>query len=248
MMRMRMTIVWLVLLLGTSVAGARELIVGVVDDCGFTGDDPLENVYGRALRRGGHTPVFVACALDSVALHRLLKEVDVVFLTGGEDVNPVRYGETPSPELGIVNERRDTFEYRVLAEAVRLKKPIFGTCRGEQMINVFFGGTLYQDIPSEIPSAGKHRGVTHRVALNRKSRLYKVLGTDSIDTNSYHHQAVKDLAPGFYVTARSEDGVVEAIESKKYPVAAVQFHPELLWKEDERFVAIYKQLHRLCRK
>lgn len=237
----------LVLLLCTSVLGARELMVGIVDDCGFAGGDPLENAYGRALRQGGHTPVFIASTLDSLALHQLLKKVDVVFLTGGEDVNPSRYGEEPSPELGNVNERRDTFEYKVLTEAVRLKKPIFGTCRGEQMINVFFGGTLYQDIPSEIPSADKHRGATHLVWLKKKSRLYKVLGTESITTNSYHHQAVKDIAPGFYVSARSEDGIVEAIESKKYPVAAVQFHPEGLWQDDERFVNIYKNLRRLCR-
>ena len=231
----------------TARLSARQLVVGLVDDCGFTADDPLDNVYGRALMHGGHTPVFIPSTLDSLALRQLLQTVDVVFLTGGEDINPSRFGAEASPALGSVNERRDTFEYRVLAQAVQLRKPIFGTCRGEQVINVFFGGTLYQDIPTEVPTAGRHRNVNHPVRIAKRSRLHRVLGVESIVTNSSHHQAVKDVAPGFYVAARSEDGIVEAIESKRYPVAAVQFHPEWMWPDDPRFTRIYTHLRRLCR-
>ena len=243
---MRKLFVLLLLVIYVPLVGAQGLVVGIVDNCSASDDGQMNSSYCTVLKKGGNEPVFIACSLDSIALRRQLEKLDVVFLTGGEDVNPARYGEEPSPYLGTVHEVRDTFEYRVLTEAVKMRIPIFGTCRGEQMINVFFGGTLYQDIPSEIPTAHSH-WKKHQVRLKKHSRLCKVLGTKTILTNSTHHQAVKDVAPGFRVVATSEDGVVEAIESKKYHVAAVQFHPEVMWDDDERFLNIYSQMKKLLR-
>ena len=200
----------------------------------------------KAVLRGGHIPVVIPLSFDSLQVRQMLQHMDIVFLLGGEDVNPSRYGAEPSPHLGAVNDERDVFEFMLLREAVRQHKPIFGVCRGEQMMNVFFGGTLYQDIPSEL--SGNHGGVMHKVRIDKSSRLYKILRQEEITTNSSHHQAVKKIAPGFRIVARAEDGVVEAIESKEYPAAAVQWHPESLWQKEELYAHIFEQMMRLVKK
>lgn len=229
----------------------KRLLVGLADACGSANSPTAGFSYANALQQGGCIPIVIPSNLDSISLRELIKKLDVVFLTGGEDVAPFRYREENHPKLGKVNERRDEWEYQVLGEAKRQHKPIFGTCRGEQMINVFFGGTLYQDIPSQKPSEVVHAfGVSkaHKLKISPDSRLCKILGTTETTVNSTHHQAVKDIAPGFRIAAVAEDGIVEAIESDEYPVAAVQFHPEAMVDYDPLFREIYKHFMKLIKK
>jgi len=193
------------------------------------------DAYDRAVRDAGFEPVPIVNQASDADLRASLGRIDLLVLTGGEDVAPARYGAQPSPRLGKVDLARDAFEFRLLREAVRRELPVVGICRGVQVLNVFFGGTLWQDLPTDCPgSTVVHRAkdgcdtAFHAVAVENGSRLAATVGTGEARVNSVHHQAVRGLAPGFRVTATAADGTVEAIESDWYPAAGVQFHPERL--------------------
>lgn len=234
----------------------------------------LKTSYSDAVRLAGGLPVLIPLLRDSVAMDALVRRLDAVILSGGEDIDPLYFGEEHLPGLGTVNAPRDTFDVLLIRTALRLGKPLLGICRGEQVINVVLGGTLYQDIPSQIPSSGLHHRqaeaatvATQTVTLDPDSRLARILGTTKIGVNSHHHQAVKDLAPGLVITARAEDGVVEAYESlpgwrysgteggwRQDPsgkdaapqgpqILAVQFHPEAFTQAgNPTFLKIFQDL------
>lgn len=230
-----------------SVFGADEgrLVVGIVDSCPTAKVVRVGHAYVKAVENAGFVPTVLPYTQDKGTVKKLLEDVDILLFIGGEDVAPERYSAPRSPELGRVNLERDEFEFKLLEEAKSMKLPMFGICRGCQIINVFFGGTLHQDIPSEITPRSEakvlHRAtektakpIRHSVSVKQGSRLEAVVGPGDLTVNSYHHQSVKDLAPGFVVSAVAEDGVVEAIESIDYPAAAVQFHPERILADDDR--------------
>ncbi|MCG5031436.1 gamma-glutamyl-gamma-aminobutyrate hydrolase family protein [Mesosutterella sp. OilRF-GAM-744-9] len=158
---------------------------------------------------------------------------------GGCDVAPHFYGEEPRRGLGRTTPVRDAFEIGIIRAARSQGLPVFGICRGLQVINVALGGTLYQDIPTELPGsfvqhsqkAAPDRPV-HHVSIEPGSRLAAIFGEEAF-VNSRHHQAVKDPAPSLAVAARAKDGVVEALESGDGLVSAVQWHPEDLWQRDQ---------------
>ena len=196
--------------------------------------------YTRAVQRGGHTAMVLPWTDDAEVIHRMLTRADVLLLTGGGDVNPSLYHEPLSPCCGAINDGRDRLEYALIDEAMRQQKPIFGICRGLQILNVYFGGTLYQDLSAELSSCpiehnrpDKQWEPVHPATVAAGTRLHQLLQTDHIMVNSTHHQAVRDLAPGFVVSAVSPDGIVEAIEAADYPIGAVQFHPERLATGDD---------------
>ncbi len=170
---------------------------------------------------------------------RLLEGCSGLLLTGGEDVDPVNYGKLNElNRCEEIDRYRDSLEFALIKKAVELKMPIFGICRGEQILNVYFGGTLYTDIPSDIDTTVKHRcppgskECLHNVTILQNTRLAKITGQKSGTVNSYHHQAVEKVAPGFKITAYSDNKVPEAIESDgskvKSFVMGVQWHPERL--------------------
>jgi microsomal dipeptidase-like Zn-dependent dipeptidase/gamma-glutamyl-gamma-aminobutyrate hydrolase PuuD len=204
----------------------------------------LEGYYQSILRAGG-TPVILPPTDDEAALLRMLQPLDGLVLTGGGDLNPLLLGEDPIPALGEINPRRDRCELALTRLAAHRQIPILGICRGIQVMNAAFGGTLYQDIYTQAtPPAGasllKHsqqlsRGVaSHRVRLVEGSLLHTLFGTDTLAVNSFHHQAVREAAPGFRVSARSADGIVEAIESTEYKsMVGVQWHPECFTLEGD---------------
>jgi len=155
-------------------------------------------------------------------------DFDGLLLAGGEDVDPPLYGETPRPGIGGINRRRDEQELGLIAAARRRSAPIFGICRGLQVVNVACGGTLVQDIPTEIPSPVEHEvrrskdAIAHAVTVSSGRSLPP--GTFSV--NSRHHQAIARLGAGLSPTARSADGLIEAVEGEG--IVAVQWHPENL--------------------
>ena len=213
----------------TLVLSARPVVVGLADSCTTNGTVGVKDEYARAVYAAGALPYVLPATTNADALAALVDCVDLVLLAGGEDVEPRRYGAAPHAKLGKVNLRRDAWEFALLDTATRKRKPLLGICRGCQVLNVHFGGTLWQDLPSEREDTPSHRlKGEHPIIPEPDCRLARHTGTNAVSVNSRHHQAVKDCAPGFKISARAKDGVVEAIEGTSYPALGVQFHPESL--------------------
>jgi gamma-glutamyl-gamma-aminobutyrate hydrolase PuuD len=193
----------------------------------------LYALYISVLDEVGLTPVLITPAHSARSIRDLLENCSGLVLSGGEDVDPARYGETPLPELGRVNTARDEMEFAALAAAFERSIPILGICRGCQVLNVHMGGSLYQDIDTQHPGELMHRqrepwnSRTHEATIESGSQLARILGTERLCINSFHHQAIKNVAPGLRVTAHADDGLVEAVEANDQPwVIGVQWHPE----------------------
>ncbi len=171
---------------------------------------------------------------SDTAARAILSRVDGLVLTGGEDVDPSRYGQPRLPECGVVNAARDNTEIALVRAARELNKPILAICRGPQLLNVALGGTLFQDIPSQIPGALEHNprnersSRVHPVEIEEGSLIANAIESTSISVNSFHHQSVEKVAPGLRPTAFAPDGVIEGLESTTpgWWVIAVQWHPE----------------------
>jgi putative glutamine amidotransferase len=194
----------------------------------------LYTAYLEVLKRVGLTAVLVTPAHGPDDVAALMENAAGLILTGGGDIASELYGEEPTADLLEVDPDRDTMEMRALELALERGLPILGVCRGMQVLNVYFGGTLYQDLPSQYGDATDHEQSgpwgehQHEVRLTDGSLLHGILGVfEPLRTNSYHHQAVKDLGAGLTCTARSEDGLIEGIEATGHDwVVGVQWHPE----------------------
>ena len=160
--------------------------------------------------------------------------------TDKTNLDPKLYNQEKKEVCGVQCDKRDEMESYLFKKAIKDDKPILGICRGIQLFNALLGGTLYQDLPTEHSSEIKHtmikpynRGI-HSVDILKSTPLYKIIEVDKLSVNSYHHQAIKDLAPSLVANAISEDGLIEAISmlNKKF-VMAVQWHPEFLWKNSK---------------
>ncbi len=189
--------------------------------------------YLRALQSVGLAPVLITPAHGPDSVRALLDGCAGLVLSGGEDVEPARYGAEPSPALGSVNRARDEVEFTAVERALELQLPILGICRGAQVLNVAMGGTLFQDIATERPGPVLHQQQqawgqrSHCATVASDSRLHAIVGSDELFINSYHHQAIRDVAPSLRVVARAEDGMVEAVEGRDHPwLIGVQWHPE----------------------
>jgi putative glutamine amidotransferase len=201
--------------------------------------------YSRVVAASGGVPVMIPLLDDESSLRALYDLTDGLLLPGGVDLDPATYGESPLPTCGRLDPARDRVELQFARWAIAEGKPLFGLCRGLQIVNVALGGTLYQDIAAQrsdaikhdyFPTAGFARDhVAHPVTIASGSRLDALVGAVSLGVNSMHHQAVKDLAPGLVTTAIAPDGVIEALESSGDQfVIAVQWHPESLTDRDPR--------------
>jgi len=210
----------------------------------------LEDYRQAVLHVGGEVRVVD----QTVPLDEALAGGSGLLLTGGDDVAPARYGESKHPAVVEVEPERDEFEIALVQEARRRNLPILAICRGVQVLNVAFGGSLVQDIPSQVPGALQHKltvpphqsyALAHEVWFEKDSLLGSLLkdrlsDADSCEVNSRHHQAVKQVAGGFRVTATAPDGVIEAIEDPGARFClGVQWHPENFWRTGE-FRALFE--------
>ena len=192
--------------------------------------------YTESVIQAGGTPILISITTDSLVLTDIANRLDGIILIGGGDIHPSYFNESPIEQLGEVDSLRDVYDMALIRLATRRNIPMFGICRGEQLINVAFGGTLYQDIPTQHPDTTVcHQQQepssipTHTVHLTPGSAMASITGQTQLFTNTHHHQAVKQVAPGFSVTGWSSDSIPEAIESShEYPIWGVQFHPEAL--------------------
>lgn len=209
----------------------------------------LPSGYARAVDQAGGLAVILTPPADEAGVADLLERVDGIILSGGVDVDPSHFGEEPHPALGEVSPRRDGFELALARAALAGQVPLLGICRGIQVLAIAAGGTVYQDIGSEIKAALKHRQQaprwhpTHSVNVRAGSRLAGLVGAGSFRVNSFHHQAVRAVPDRFIVTAEAEDGVIEAIEGSDARFAVgVQWHPELMWDRHPIHLELFRAL------
>lgn len=191
----------------------------------------LNTAYVRALDRAGLVPLVLPTLLDPARAVVVLAAARGLVLTGGEDVDPARYGAAPHAKLGSVDPHRDAVEIALLTAARARRLPVLAICRGIQVLNVAFGGTLIQDLASERPGPIAHEDDAHphEIQIDAGSLLHRTLGERVAMVNSRHHQAIDDPSPELRVVARAPDGVVEGVELA-HPhdqwLLGVQWHPE----------------------
>jgi putative glutamine amidotransferase len=211
----------------------------------------VNHEYVHAIIKAGGLPLLLPVVGDKQDIEQQIEQVDGVLLTGGYDINPLQYGEEPRKELGGIFPEVDEHQLTAVRIAAKLEKPMLGICRGLQVLNVAFGGTLYQDI-SQLPNCGiKHfqqaqRYVpSHTVEIIPNTRLAQLFESQTIVTNSFHHQSVKVVAPELIVSARTRDGVVESLEKTAgYFILAVQWHPEMMIDRYPAMLTVFQELVR----
>jgi putative glutamine amidotransferase len=201
----------------------------------------LSRFYSEAVVAAGGAPVHVSLIPQPEYVEAVVEGLDGILLPGSDsDVDPLRYGQQPHPNLGAVHPIKDETDLLLIAAAERRQIPIFAICFGMQVLNVSRGGTLIQDIGSQVPEAIKHeQGVprdrpSHRVTLSQETKLSSIAGADAFAVNSHHHQAIETLGADLVATAWASDGIIEALEDPRPDrfVVAVQWHPELGWEHD----------------
>jgi putative glutamine amidotransferase len=208
----------------------------------------LKRYYAEAVEAAGGVPVMIPLIPNREYLTALAERLDGLMLSGSEsDVNPMRYGEEPHPQLGPVYTERDETDMILLELAEARRLPVLAICFGNQSLNVSRGGTLVQDVASQVPNAIRHErrftytDFTHSIQLEADSVLARLAGGEAARVNSSHHQAVKDVGRDLRVIARAPDGVVEAITDTRADrwVLGVQWHPEVGWQRDTFSQAIF---------
>ena len=212
--------------------------------------------YMRAVIAGGGAPVLLSPDLEDAMLDACFSHLGGLLLAGGNDVSPALFGEQPIEQLGEVNPLRDQFEVRLLRRAVSRRMPVLGICRGVQMMAAALGGTLWQDLPSQYRAPDGKAPIAHRqtrpgrypsheARIVPDTLLASILGCEPLPVNSFHHQAVRDTAPGLRVSAFAPDGVIEAVEHEALPFfLGVQWHPERCFASDERALKLFCALAR----
>lgn len=211
----------------------------------------MKSKYTKSLERAGAAVKWIELDDIEKALTQTMA-CDGLLLPGGADINPQMYGEKPDGKCGKPNEIRDTAEPVILRKFLNTKKPVLAICRGIQLLNVYKGGTLFQDIKEE--QKFRHMdflsraGSTHPVLIDKNSLIYSILKTETINVNSMHHQAINKVGKGLKVAAKSADGYIEAIELESHPFCiGVQWHPEHMSKKSNEQRELFSAYIAACK-
>jgi putative glutamine amidotransferase len=213
--------------------------------------------YLRAIEAAGGIPALIHQTVDREVLDTHYQRCDGFIFAGGTDIDPAQYAAACHPKLETPDPRQDALELLLARRAVADGKPIFGICRGNQLVNVALGGSLYQDIPSECAGSLNHSESTdqrnmsylaHDLALESDSWLAERLGATNLMINTLHHQALQGIAPGLRVVGRAPDGIIEVVEGTGPSfVLGVQCHPEELWQQaDPRWARVFAGFVEQC--
>jgi len=227
---------------------ASAPVIGITSEYQFdekknSANTLVDFAYVRAVAENGGVPVILPTVDSEEIIRRYVQDLDGLVLVGGDDIPPAAYGQQPHETVKPLLAQRYEFERRLIAQWLASGKPILGVCLGMQFTNVVSGGSLIQDIPSQVGTKVKHREY-HLVEIEPGSSLAKILGRTQASVYSNHHQAVKDVGSGLKVIAHSEDGVVEALERVGGGFGLfVQWHPEQMDDKQHRD-AIYGALIR----
>lgn len=210
--------------------------------------------YIVSIEKAGGLPVLIPIVDDVDCIQQYIALCDGILVPGGIDVNPLCYNENPSMRIGVTDLAFDTWELHVIKQAEEKRLPILGICRGIQILNVYRGGTLWQDLRDQSSTTFQHvqkeikrDSVSHKVLIDTHSHLHSLFGSDLM-VNSFHHQAVKELGKGLLVSAKATDGTVEAIEAVDYPyMLGVQWHPEAFVFKDDSMMPLFRDFVDACR-
>lgn len=211
--------------------------------------------YMKAIEDSGGIPVMLPLTTDEDMITTLAHTFDGFLFTGGHDVNPELYDEMMQSVCGELCMERDQMEAFLFHKVIALGKPAFGICRGLQLFNAILGGTLYQDIPTDMEAEQKivhqqkppYTNLVHSVHIEKDNLLHDILQTDQIQVNSYHHQGIKTLSDQLVAVAIAEDGLVESVVMPGYSfVLAVQWHPEYSYAVDGYSQQLFAAFVRAC--
>ena len=210
--------------------------------------------YASAIEHAGGTPLLIPHVGDLECIDQYLGVLDGLVLSGGGDVDPLLFGQEPHRNIGSVDRVRDEMELQLTQKALNQDLPILAICRGIQMLNIAAGGTIYQDIAAEMPQptlchsqTGAGWYASHTIDLLPETRLLQIIGSPTIRVNSFHHQAVRDVAEDFIITAKAKDNVIEAIESPTHRFAlGVQCHPEMMWERHPEALNLFAAFLKAC--
>ncbi|HIT65371.1 MAG TPA: gamma-glutamyl-gamma-aminobutyrate hydrolase family protein [Candidatus Ventrimonas merdavium] len=210
--------------------------------------------YNNAVLKGGGLPMLLPCVTDGGLLDQMVAACDGFVFCGGIDVTPCSYGEMAHPLLGDTSLKLDRCQIPLMQKIIAARKPVLAICRGNQVLNVACGGTLYQDNSLKGEGIARHMikddmgDISHQVTITPGTKLHQLFG-DRIWTNSYHHQSVKKLGDGLVISAMADDGIVEAIELKDYPYGlGIQWHPEGMLVAGDNMLPLFQGLADACRK
>lgn len=217
----------------------------------------VANNYIKAISTAGANPIILPIIENDEQIEEQIKLVDGLLISGGFDIDPIFYNEEPLEKLQAIYPKRDIYELKLIKYALKYKKTILGICRGFQIINVAFGGSLYQDLTYKDGTFIKHvqnaqpHTPTHLIDIDKSSVLFEIANfSTEVRVNSFHHLALKDIGKDLKIVATAKDGVAEAIEYEKDGVfiLGVQFHPEMMFSTNDFANNIFKKFIEICAK
>lgn len=213
----------------------------------------LNRSYSDAVLQAGGIPLLIPYIVDDQTIRQLSLKLDGLILTGGGDIDPTLFDEEPNQNLGEIVPDRDDMEIALIEQFMVQDKPIFGICRGCQILNIALGGDMYQDIYSQKQTMLQHsqrapRGhASHTITIVENTLLHSIYGKGMAKVNSFHHQAVRNVKPNFQISAVAKDGIIEAFESSQHDfVVGVQWHPEEMVQNDADTIQLFQAFVYAC--